>query len=185
MTYTSEADILTAIKQGDDMALSVLYKEHFRSIQHFVLNNTGSEHDAKDIYQEAIIILYEKVTKGGLELTCKISTFLYSISRRLWLRKLAAKSNYTGKIEDFESFIPIPEEMNDFRESQFQAMNYSLIQLGEPCRTIIEDYYMHNLNMVQISEKFGYTNAENAKNQKYKCLNRLKKMFFNIYKEQD
>jgi DNA-directed RNA polymerase specialized sigma24 family protein len=98
---------------------------------------------------------------------------------------LAAKSNYTGKIEDFESFIPIPEEMNDFRESQFQAMNHSLLQLGEPCRTIIEDYYMHNLNMVQISEKFGYTNAENAKNQKYKCLNRLKKMFFNTYKEQD
>jgi hypothetical protein len=51
-------------------------------------------------------------------------------------------------------------------------------QLGEPCRTLLEDFYMGNLTMEQISEKFGYTNADNAKNQKYKCLQRLKKIFF-------
>jgi hypothetical protein len=54
--------------------------------------------------------------------------------------------------------------------------------MGEPCKTILEDYYIRKMSMQDISEKFGYTNAENAKNQKYKCLMRLKKLFFDQYK---
>jgi hypothetical protein len=40
---------------------------------------------------------------------------------------------------------------------------------------------MHSQSMEEITEKFGYTNADNAKNQKYKCLKRLKKVFFDTY----
>ena len=58
-------------------------------------------------------------------------------------------------------------------------MNESLVDLGEPCKTLIEDFYINRLSMEEISEKFGYTNADNAKNQKYKCLQRLKRLFFN------
>jgi DNA-directed RNA polymerase specialized sigma24 family protein len=57
-------------------------------------------------------------------------------------------------------------------------MEGALGELGEPCKTIIEDYYIHGRSMQEICEKFGYTNADNAKTQKYKCLQRLKKLFF-------
>ena len=57
-------------------------------------------------------------------------------------------------------------------------MNNSLIELGEPCSELIKDFYINKLSMEQIAEKFGYTNADNAKTQKYKCLQRLKKYFF-------
>jgi hypothetical protein len=50
--------------------------------------------------------------------------------------------------------------------------------LGEPCRGIIKDFYVDHLNMIEIADKYGYTNADNAKNQKYKCLQRLKKIYF-------
>ena len=42
-------------------------------------------------------------------------------------------------------------------------------------------YNKTNNTLEEITEKFGYTNADNAKNQKYKCLKRLKKMFFDVY----
>ena len=58
-------------------------------------------------------------------------------------------------------------------------MNNSLELLGEPCKTLIQDFYIHKKSMDEIAEKFGYTNADNAKTQKYKCLQRLKKYFFN------
>jgi DNA-directed RNA polymerase specialized sigma24 family protein len=64
------------------------------------------------------------------------------------------------------------------KDQQFLLMDKALLQLGEPCKTIIEDFYIHNKSMQDISEKFGYTNADNAKTQKYKCLQRLKKLFF-------
>ena len=58
-------------------------------------------------------------------------------------------------------------------------------KLGEPCKSMITDIYIHDLNMNEISDKFGYTNSDNAKNQKYKCLQRLKKIFFIDYKESE
>jgi len=57
-------------------------------------------------------------------------------------------------------------------------MGNAMQLLGEPCKTIIEDFYIHNRSMQQICENFGYTNSDNAKTQKYKCLQRLKKLFF-------
>jgi predicted DNA-binding protein YlxM (UPF0122 family) len=62
-------------------------------------------------------------------------------------------------------------------------MGIALEGLGEPCKSIIEDFYIADLSMEEISVKFNYTNADNAKNQKYKCLQRLKKLFFENYKE--
>ncbi len=57
-----------------------------------------------------------------------------------------------------------------------------MADLGEPCRTILEDFFIRGYSMQQITDKMGYTNADNAKNQKYKCLLRLKKIFFTRYK---
>jgi len=59
----------------------------------------------------------------------------------------------------------------------FQVMEKSMKNLGEPCKSLLEAYYIQKKNMVEIAENFGYTNADNAKNQKYKCLMRLKKLF--------
>lgn len=76
-------------------------------------------------------------------------------------------------------FVDDDVEQNDEQEVQFVKMKSALDHLGEPCKTIIQDFYMHNLSMQDICEKFGYTNTDNAKTQKYKCLQRLKKIFFN------
>jgi len=64
------------------------------------------------------------------------------------------------------------------REQNLNRMQESIGQLGEPCKTLLTDFYMARLGMDEIADKFGYTNADNAKNQKYKCLQRLKKIFF-------
>jgi hypothetical protein len=50
--------------------------------------------------------------------------------------------------------------------------------MGEPCKGILNAFYLENKSMTEIATHFGYTNAENAKTQKYKCLNRIRKLFF-------
>ena len=60
-------------------------------------------------------------------------------------------------------------------------MDRALNSLGEPCKSLLEAFYMEKKSMDQIALIFGYTNADNAKNQKYKCLMRLKKLFFSQY----
>ena len=89
-------------------------------------------------------------------------------------------SRFEGDVKDFQDYLPVEDEVekhND-RDLQFTKMESAMGLLGEPCKTIIEDFYMHEKSMQDICERFGYTNADNAKTQKYKCLQRLKKLFF-------
>lgn len=177
----SDEHIIAALRNNDDSVLNVLYKLYFGSINHFIITNSGSEDDAKDIFQEAIIVFYQNIRNQNFELNCKIKTYLYSVSRLMWLKKIKKASAIVGDITDFEGFITIDdtEAANmEEREIQFNKMAVALSELGEPCKTLIEDFYIKQLSMSQISEKFGYTNSDNAKTQKYKCLMRLKKLFF-------
>src|SRR5690606_12707052 len=100
--------------------------------------------------------------------------------RRLWLKRLHAQSRNVRNVNDFSEFFPVENDIETHLEKdrQFRMMERALNELGEPCKTIIEDYYIQNRSMQEICEKFGYTNADNAKTQKYKCLQRLKKLFF-------
>src|SRR6187402_1957871 len=146
-----------------------------------VINKNGNEDDAKDIYQEVIRVIDNKVKAGDFELSSKLKTYIYSICRRLWLKRLTQINRYGGDIRDFEEYIPgdvNDEEQHNDRDIQFSKMESALQQLGEPCKTIMEDFYINNRSMQEICERFGYTNADNAKTQKYKCLQRLKKLFF-------
>ncbi len=147
-----------------------------------VLGNNGNEADAKDVYQESIIILYNKVKAGDFELTSKLKTYIYSVCRRIWLKKLNQKANKECELKDIHDFLPVENdlELHELRDLQFSKMEESMLMLGEPCRTIIQDFYMQNKSMQEICDKFGYTNPDNAKTQKYKCLQRLKKLFFQL-----
>ena len=186
--YFSDEAIIHGIVNDDEEALAYLYRIHFPMILNFILTNSGTEDEAKDIYQESIIVFYEKIKAGTLELNCQIKTYIYSVCRRLWLKKLAEKSKYSStSIDDSDVFLNLLSDaaVIDENDQKFTTMAQALNQLGEPCRTLLEDYYFQDLSMQLITEKFGYTNADNTKNQKYKCLMRLKKLFFSLYKMQE
>jgi DNA-directed RNA polymerase specialized sigma24 family protein len=65
------------------------------------------------------------------------------------------------------------------REEHYAQLDAALDALGEPCRSLLRAFYHHDKSMQEIAAEFGYTNPDNAKTQKYKCLMRLKKIFFN------
>jgi len=179
-TAPTDSEVILGILNNSESALKKLYVAYFPMVLQLIINNNGNEDDAKDIYQEAIIVLYNKVKAGNFELSSKLKTYIYSICRRLWLKRLAQLNRYGGDIHDFQEHLPVDDEvelLND-RDIQFGKMQAALLLLGEPCKTIMEDFYIHNRSMQEICERFGYTNADNAKTQKYKCLQRLKKLFF-------
>lgn len=177
----TEEEQIRLLQNGDDNILQIIYRQYYQTIVNLVMNNNGSLQEAKDIYQETLIIFYEKVKDENFELNCKLKTYLYSISRNLWLKQLQHKKRFTNSISDSEEYLEIPWEEASKKEDQYQAMHTALESLGEPCRSILKDFYLHSQSMEEITEKFGYTNADNAKNQKYKCLKRLKKVFFDSY----
>jgi RNA polymerase sigma factor (sigma-70 family) len=180
IVYYFDELIVSEIRKKNEVALRELYKTNYPMIVNLICSNSGTEQEAKDIYQEAVIAFYEKLQEPDFTLTCRIKTYLYAVCRRLWLKRLAGKKRFRGSIPELETFAGIETEIEDIEEKEikFNKMNAALQGLGEPCKSIIEEFYIKDQSMEAISAKFGYTNADNAKNQKYKCLQRLKKLFF-------
>lgn len=179
-----EVGLLKGLAAGDRKVIEGIYKDHFNMIQSLIVSNNGSSEDAQDIFQEAMVVLYEKVRTGSFELNCQLKTYLYSVSKRLWLKRLQQNNRLLSQEIDPNTTIQVEEEIatHEKRDAEFELMNQAIQRLGEPCKSLLEAYYLRKMNMQDIALQFGYTNADNAKNQKYKCLIRLKKLFFSEYK---
>jgi RNA polymerase sigma factor (sigma-70 family) len=179
----NEQALLKGLANNDSKAVETLYKSHFGMIQHFVTNNNGSLDDARDIFQEAMITLYEKVQTDSFSLTCQIKTYLFSICKHLWLKRLQQMGRYSTPLSTEEESVSVEMDTDESakKDAAFAIMDRALNSLGEPCKSLLEGYYLNKKDMQALAAEFGYTNSDNAKNQKYKCLMRLKKLFFAQY----
>lgn len=179
----NEQALLKGLANNDSKAIDTIYKDNFNMVQAFIINNNGTYDDARDIFQEAMITLYEKAQSDTFVLTSKINTYVYSICRRLWLKRLQQMGRYSNQVDHLEETVPVEEdvELHEKRNAEFAIMDRALNSLGEPCKSLLEGYYLKKHDMQALAKEFGYTNADNAKNQKYKCLMRLKKLFFAQY----
>lgn len=183
-TIEEEKILLQGLANEDKTSIEKIYREHYTMVQSLVINNNGSPDDAADIFQELMIVLFEKAKTVDFELHCQLKTFIYAICRRLWLKRLSQHQRFNGTSEHLEEVISVEEdlEIHEKRQEEFTIMESALAKIGEPCKSLLEAYYIQKKQMQAIAADFGYTNADNAKTQKYKCLVRLKKLFFAQYK---
>jgi len=184
----SDAEFVEGLRTGNNEILAALYKKYYQLVLKLIVNNNGNHEAAQDIYQETVIVLYENVQKTGFELKCQLQTYIYSVARRLWLKQLKKNGRTFLMKEDEENEVAdVAGDVEAFeaREEEIVQMNKSLAQLGEPCATLIREFYVNRKSMEEIAGQFGYTNANNAKTQKYKCLQRLKRYFFEGIKTEE
>jgi len=170
-----DVEILSALKQRDDEAVRFIYEEYWPMILNFVLINSGTEADAKDLYQEAMIDFMEKVWGGKLVLTCKIKTFIYSICKNKWHHSLRSKKT----VIDIDEYIEIEKvseaEINNTNNlPNTKQIQDAIVSLGEPCRSLLVGFYYKQLTMDQLAGQFKYKSAQVVKQQKFRCKDRLK-----------
>lgn len=185
MVLQGEQQIISKLATGEADATKLIYKQHSSTIINWVKKNGGSIDDARDIFQEAMLILYEHAQKPEFALTCKIGTYLFAISKHLWLKKLNKDNRLP--VSAYENLLTQPDKdkhyeddikVHEEREMHYDQLGEALNKIGEPCRSLLKAFYNEAKSMQDIAAQFGYTNTDNAKTQKYKCLTRLKKIFF-------
>ncbi len=180
----SDLDFINGIKEQDEHILKSLYHQYFRMVRHFIITNNGNETDAKDIYHETLIVLINTVKKEGFILTSSLSTLIYAISKKLWYKHLQKNRNtffveglYEKEFEKADNEIGVSLQEHEEKEQRIQRIQVAIQSLGNKCYQILKEFYYNQLSMEQIAEKLKYNNADVAKNQKYKCLQRLKRYF--------
>lgn len=179
----SDEQLISSLASGDSSTINYIYKSCYPTIEKMVFKMNGSVDDAYDIFQDAVTILYEKAKNNDLQLSCRFSTYITAVAKHMWLKKMSQKKNqgFSTLSDYLEETIGVHDTVHQFFEFEQNVSKLTdcLKQLGEPCNTVITAFYIHNKSMQDIAIDLGYTNAENAKTQKYKCLNRLRKLFFN------
>jgi RNA polymerase sigma factor (sigma-70 family) len=173
-----DKEIVELIRNGNQTRAFEKVYGNFPAVRKMIISSGGTVDDAKDIFQDSIIVFYRMVLKPEFILTSAIGTFLYSVSKKLWLKKIrdyGSKRLALGKedmIADDAGDIEILTE-----ESEKLLMAEKVVaELGEPCRSILYLFYFEKSSMKEIAEQLGYSNEKTAKAQKYKCIERGKKL---------
>ncbi len=162
-------------EKKQDKAFLKLYK-NYTSIERFIRFKGGTKEDAKDIFQEALIVFYEKAIAADFKLTSTISTYLYSVCRFLWKNELQ-KRNKTSNTEiaiDFPDEFPDEMQFYIEKEEKFKQLEHALSQMGKKCLQILTLFYYEKTSMKIIAQQLGLTSEKAAKTQKYKCLEQVK-----------
>lgn len=176
MQTISDDTLLYQLKSEDNAAFKLLYKFYFPSVANYVTNNYGNEADAEDIFQEAIIVLLNKVRQNNFVLTATLKTYLFAIAKNLWLKKL--RDNKTISVSDFEKYQLQSEalvvEIEPEKTKEEKVGNW-LTRITANCQRILKAIFFYKEPMDSVMKKMGWKNKHTAANQQYKCIQQVKK----------
>jgi RNA polymerase sigma factor (sigma-70 family) len=167
--YTVEA-ILKGLKSNDNEVLNFIYRKYFPEIRFFVIKNSGSDEDAQDVFQEAIIIIYKKLRDGVLDLTCSFKTYLYSVCRIVWLKQLEKRKIKKDGFSDNQVFVDLQEGVDEMAEEQER---YKLYQkhfqtLHVDCQTILK-LFLEKVPLKEIANRMNINSEKYLKKRKFQC----------------
>ena len=176
----SDDQIIMQLRSGGQAGLGQIYEEYREEFVHWLTREFHcSMDDSKDIYQLTILIFYENVKSGKLEhLVSSVKTYLFGIGKNVLRENMRkAKRNTPINQEKWlrEYLVDEPDERPD--ENLFAIADKVLANLGQPCQELVGMFYYERKSMEEISVRLNYKNADTAKNQKCKCMARLRLLF--------
>jgi RNA polymerase sigma factor (sigma-70 family) len=174
-----QSEIIQRIRSGGQTELGMIYEEYRSEFLQWITKEYDcSMDDGKDMYQLAILIFYDNIRQGKLEyLVSSVKTYLFGIGKNLAKDNMRKEKKFTPINQEKwlkEYLIDEPDQPLD--DGIFALAKRALEKLGQPCKRLIELFYYENKNMQEITEAMQYKNSETAKNQKCKCMARLRKL---------
>ncbi len=179
----SDQDILMRIRQGEMKMLSILYDRNRKNIRSLIRKNNGSDADADDVLQEAIIVVWQQVQNKEFKLSAKMDTYIFSIAKNLWLKSLRKNKRMQseGDWNTFES-----EATNSEIENENTAIIAKYVNmLSDACRDILQLFYFDGLEMDEIALRLNFANADTVKAKKYQCKKKLEDLIKRDYLKED
>jgi len=169
----SDEQILKGILRHDNLILQYIYKQYYYNINYFIRKNQGSEDDASDIFQEAIIIIYRKIKENDLIFEkSSFKGYLFSVCRFLWLKQLEKRRIEKEKLNDS---LPYHEDLYDDNLNELAEKNerYGLYQkhfgtLSTDCQKLLQLFF-EKVSLKDIAKVMGYKSEKYAKKRKFKC----------------
>jgi RNA polymerase sigma factor (sigma-70 family) len=169
--------IIDGIRKRDNKVLTLIYKELFPVVRYYVMSNGGTQDDAKDVFQESIIVVFKQITLSSFEIKTGFEAYLYGVSRLVWLKILRNRATHDRNIMQLsepESFY-LPSDNYIEEELEMRLFRKYFLKLGAECQRVLR-LISEGLPYEQIAEQLGYKSEKIVRNKKYKCKEALIKM---------
>jgi RNA polymerase sigma factor (sigma-70 family) len=175
-----DEEIIAGIRLGGlvgERALCSLYDQMRSIIFDFVEKNKGTRTEGQDLLQDVMVIVYDQIRHGKYVYQSKLSTYVYSVARHIWLNRLKRKKTEARIVDDlpYEEIqeSSVTEMIIHENEKQIKSV-FEL--LGPDCRQLLIFIIYDNLTMKEVYERMHYQNEQIVRNKKYKCLKQLKEI---------
>ncbi len=178
--YTDEevVRILRKRSSEEDKVIEYLYTTHYGMIKKLIRSRGGNDQDVQDIFQDALLVFYERVKSDDFKTQAKIGTYLYTVSRNLWVNRLKKNMKLVHddmREERYPALTLLPkDQLTRAEENAFVKL--ILNALGDDCKKVLTAAVYLDKSMKAIAQEMGYDNEQIARNKKYKCLQKLKKI---------
>jgi len=180
-TLYSDDYLITGIKKKDHEVIRYMYRNYYDSIKRLVCKNSGNDEDAEDVFQDSLMVVYKKIRDNNLKLSCSLKTFIYAISRNLWLQKLQKrKSNLVElyEVEDPEAHNVFDKDENFMEHGKFLLYQKHFLRLSEDCQKVLR-LFLKKVSLTEIARIMNFSSVGYTKTRKYLCKKLLKERILN------
>jgi len=165
--------IINGILNRDEKVLRGIYNIYFPHIKKYILDNSGDNQNAKDVFQEAIIIIYRKIKEGNFQLNSSFKTYIYSVCRYIWLKQMENQRIENQNKQVYVEYEQIEDFVDEYKKSkEYKLYQYHFKRLSEDCQKILQMFY-NKVPLTDIAKEVGFENEVFIKQKKYKCKEQL------------
>lgn len=178
MTQTNKSvQTIALLKKGDKWTIQEIYKEYRSGFLLFATRFPLNEDDILDIYQDAVIALWENAQKGKLDnLESSLRTYLFAIGKYMIYSQLKDNKKEAA-YEDLQGFVgELEEYAEEMDDEEIGHIKSSFAKLGAKCQEILRLFYYQEWNLDEITEMMNYENKDVAKSQKSRCIKSLREL---------
>lgn len=162
--------LIEGIRKQDKNILRYVYVAYFPGIRDFILKTNGSEEDAKDIFQEAVIVLFRKTKDKKFVIQHSFANYLFVICKMMWFKYCENKINENEKINIFldENYINNDIQYEIELNKKYKLYQYHFNNLGDDCKKILK-MFLKGVSFKDIARKLKYKSDNYVKKRKYLC----------------
>lgn len=163
------------LKRNREAVFQKMYERNFPIVARMIKHTGGTLSDAQDVFQDALLIFYEKMTQPNFEIKSSANAYLVGIAKHLWYQQ--SKSTAMISFTEMEQTIAItPDYFKADRQIVKEKRLLRMLQgAGQKCVQLLQAFYYKKWSMAEISRTFGYSSTRSATVQKYKCLEKIRK----------
>lgn len=168
MAKFTDKQIMDGIYRKDPAVFRYLYKIQRGKIERFIAKRGGDQETARDIFQEAMEVVYNKIRKKELDLTCSFSTYLIAICKNLWLQEIRSRNYHILDNSQLDHVVEEPGEDEDTSDQLMELVKFHLSKLSKDCQKVLELHFKKK-SLTDICRILGYKDEKYAADRKYRC----------------